>query len=181
MAAPTWRAIAAAVGAPAIAPENLIDVMNASGSGRVLRVYRAWMTPTGFGTTYNSWDNEYAIQRITGAARGTSLTPVTHDSTATALPAEVTAGTGRDVLPDVILRAFVFCELNPVSGLTDTQRRNWQLLLPNAEVWNSGYADPNTSPAVLREGYGLALTMLSKSRSSCNGRDVEIEFTNLAS
>lgn len=169
--AATWRATGAAI-AYANA-KDMLNVFNASGSAAIIRVYRAYhfnngtSAVTGVLTTMQ-------IRRITAAASGTSVTPVKHDTNSSALEAQTTCGTNQTVTGSDIFRRYVWSNDEPtVSAATMDE---WELLVPNAEVWNAGYGDSNVEPIVCRAVQGFEI--YHSGSSAVGTADLEIEFTD---
>lgn len=169
--AATWRATGAAI-AYANA-KDMLNVFNATGSAAIIRVYRAYhfnngtSAVTGVLTTMQ-------IRRITAASAGTAVTPVKHDTNSPALEAQTTCGTNQTTTGSDIFRRYVYSNDEPtVSGATQDE---WELLVPNAEVWNAGYGDTNIEPIVCRAAQGFQIYHAGSTAVST--ADLEIEFTD---
>lgn len=173
--ADTWRSTAQAI---AFATnKDMLDVLNGSGSGRVVRVYRAYH--------FNNYAAAVAgilfamtLRRTTNATSGTTVTPITHDTSNTTLAAQITSGHNRTLTlaSPSILRTYNWVNEEPV--VAGTTQANWLTLIPFCEVWNAGYADSNVQPVTLREGEGFAFY---SGTVTVGSNDFEIEFTNAAS
>ncbi len=88
----TWYFATGATAHVAAARTTLIDIFNASGSGKTLRVVGLYVIPalaavTGVGQTYE------AIRTSAVGTGGSTITPQSPSSDTTALPAQVTART----------------------------------------------------------------------------------------
>ncbi len=171
--AATWRATGTAI-AYANA-KDMLNVFNATASSRIIRVYRAYhfnngtATITGVLTTMQ-------IRRITAASAGTAVTPVKHDTNSGALAAQTTCGTNQTVSGSDIFRRYLYSNDEPtVSAATQDE---WELLVPNAEVWNAGYGDSNIEPIVCRATQGFEI--YHSGSSAVGTADLEIEFTDAA-
>lgn len=171
--ADTWRAVG--LGIAFASGKCMIDVFNASGSPRVIRIRRAYMfnnqltAVTGVLTTIR-------IGRMTNATGGTTITPVPHDTNNAALPSQVTAGTGRNINELHTFRHFLWAVDEPSLG--GYSMNEWELYVPFAEVWNAGYGDVNVQPITCRAGYGFYIK--NQGTAAVGTADFEIEFTNEA-
>lgn len=171
--AATWRATAAAV---AFAnAKDMLNVFNGTSSTRIIRCYRAYhfnngtSAVTGVLTTMQ-------IRRLTAASSGTAVTPVKHDTSSSALNANTTCGTNQTVTGSDIFRRYLWSNDEPtVSAATQDE---WELLVPNAEVWNAGYGDSNIEPIVCRATQGFEIYHSGSSTVGTN--EFEIEFTDAA-
>lgn len=171
--AATWRATGSAI-AYANA-KDMLNVFNGTSSTRIVRAYRAYhfnngtSGVTGVLTTMQ-------IRRITAASAGTAVTPVKHDTNSSSLNANTTCGTNQTVTGSDIFRRYVWSNDEPtVSGNTQDE---WELLVPNAEVWNAGYGDSNIEPIVCRATQGFEI--YHSGSTAVGTADLEIEFTDAA-
>lgn len=172
--AATWRATGAAI-AYANA-KDMLNVFNATGSSRIIRAYRAYHFNNGTGAVTGVLTT-MQIRRITAASSGTTVTPVKHDTNSSALAAQTTCGTNQTVTGSDIFRRYLWSNDEPtVSGATQDE---WELLVPNCEVWNAGYGDSNIEPIVCRQTQGFEI--YHSGSSAVGTADLEIEFTDAAS
>jgi hypothetical protein len=159
--------------------KSMHDLFNASGSGRVIRLYRAWIfnnqtgPVTGVVTTL-------VCRRLDTATPtgGSAVTPIKHDTNSSSLVAQVTAGRGRTVtaVVDGTLRRILWSGDEPaVSGATVDEL---QCLVPFAEIWNSGYGDGSVEPVVLRPVEGFDIQQ--PGANAVGVIDAEFEFTDSA-
>lgn len=171
--ADTWRSTIQ--GAAFTSGKSMLDIFQAGTGTRVYRVRRAYQFNNGtIGVT--GVLTTMRITRITAAAAGTAVTPVAHDTNNPALPADLTSGTNRTITTTDIFRQYLWSNDEPaVSAATQDE---WELLVPNAEVWNAGYGDSNVQPIVCRAGQGFQI--LHQGTSGTGSNDFEIEFTNEA-
>lgn len=171
--ADTWRATSQAVAYAS--GKSMLDIFNATGSARILRVRRAYHFNNGLGAVTGVLTN-MRLYRSTAASVGAAVTPVAHDTNNTALAAEITAGTGRTITDSDLFRQYIWSNDEPaVSGATMDE---WELLVPFAEVWNAGYGDTNVQPIVCRAVQGFHIKQ--QGSSAVGTADLEIEFTNEA-
>lgn len=169
----TWRATAGA--AAYASAKDMINVFNGAASARIIRARRAYQFNNGT-TAVVGVLTTMQIRRITSASAGTAITPVAHDTSNSALDAATTAGTNQTVVGSDIFRRYVWSNDEPVvSGATQDE---WELLVPNAEVWNAGYGDTNVQPIVCRAGQGFEI--FHSGSTAVGTADLEIEFTDEA-
>jgi hypothetical protein len=172
--AATWRATGGAIAYAS--SKDMLNVFNATGSARVIRVYRAYWFNNGV-TAVTGVLTTGQVRRITAASSGTAVTPVKHDTTSSALAAQTTCGTNQTTTGSDIFRRFLFVNEEPVVG--GTTQANWLTLVPFAEIWNAGYGDTNVEPVTCRAVEGFQL--FHSGSSAVGTADLEIEFTDSAS
>lgn len=170
----TWRATGAAV--TFANAKSMLDVFNATSSARIIRCYRGYQFNNGTGAVTGVLTT-MQIRRITAASAGTTVTPVAHDTSNSALDANTTAGHNRTATGSDIFRRYLWSNDEPsVSGTTQDE---WELLVPFAEVWNAGYGDSNIQPIVCRATQGF--NIFHSGSSAVGSNDFEIEFTDAGS
>ncbi len=174
--ADTWRATAQGV---AFANgKSMLDLFNATGTSRVVRVRRAYQFNNGTATVTGVLTTMRCVRSGTGTPTGGSgVTPVSHDTNNTALAAQITAGTGRTVTDVDILRQYLWSNDEPAVAATTLDE--WELLVPFAEVWDAGYGDADVQPITCRAVQGFHIK--HQGTSAVGSNDFEIEFTNEAS
>jgi hypothetical protein len=168
---------ASVVGATFGNGKSMLGLFNGSGSGRILRVKRIWVlnnqtsSVTGVLTT---WE----LRRSSAQSGGTSQTPVKHDTSSEAIPAQVLTATGATITEtsDAALRRWMWSNDEPAaSTLTNDET---ECIIPLNCVWDST-GDSDIEPIVLREGQGISV---KHSGSSTVGVcDIFIEFTMASS
>lgn len=169
--AATWRATSQAVAFASA--KSMIDVYNATGSARVIRVYRMYQFNNGVSAVTGVLTT-MRVNRTTAASAGTTVTAVKHDTNSSALAAQTTCGTGRTITRTDVFRQYLWSNDEPVvSGATLDE---WEMLVPFAEVWNAGYGDSNVEPLVCRAINGVEIQQSGTSAVGTN--DFEIEFTD---
>lgn len=170
--AATWRATAQAVAFGNA--KSMIDMFN--GAARVCRVYRLYQFNNGTAAVTGVL-TAMRVNRTTAASAGTTVTPVAHDTSSSALNGSTTAGTGRTITRTSIFRQYLWSNDEPaVSGATLDE---WELLVPFAEVWNAGYGDANIEPITCRQNFGVEIQ--NSGTTAVGSNDFEIEFTDAAS
>ena len=172
--AATWRATGGAIAYAS--SKDMLNVFNATGSARVIRVYRAYWFNNGV-TAVTGVLTTGQVRRITAASGGTAVTPVKHDTSSSALDAATTCGTNQTTTGSDIFRRFLFVNEEPIVG--GTTQANWLTLVPFAEIWNAGYGDTNVEPVTCRATQGFQL--FHSGTSAVGSADLEIEFTDSAS
>ena len=172
----TWRATSQ--GIAWASGKSMLDVFNAAASSRFIRVYRMYLFNNGTASVSGVL-TEVRVTRITAASGGTGVTPVAHDTSNAALNANTTAGTGRTVTDDALFRQLIYSNDEPaVSG---SSMDEWELLVPFAEIWNSGYGDSNVQPLTAVSGTAQGYHIKNQGTTAVGSASAEIEFTDSAS
>lgn len=152
-------------------------VLNAAGSGVVVRVYRCWLTSPQITTVTGATNHIVQVQRMTAVTTATTVTPVAYDTASTALPAQVTAGSAASVTAGTNLERFYFpCDEVALPSVAASWT-NLFALFPMALVFDAGYGDNSVGcePIVCREGQGLAL--VCSTGGTVGTYDCQLEFT----
>lgn len=170
--ADTWHAFSSAVAYAA--NKHMIDVFNGSASTRTIRIYRAWLFNNQT-TAITGVLNFVSIFRTSAGSGGTTITPVAHNTSNTALNANTTAGTGRTVTTGDQFRRLLMSPDEPNVSTTDWD--SLMCLVPFAEIWNSGYGDTVVDPITCRNGVNEGFTIQSITQT-VGTADMELEFTN---
>jgi hypothetical protein len=169
--AATWHAFTQA--AAYAANKHMLDVFNSSGATTV-RIYRAWLFNNQTSGVTGVL-NFVSIFRTSASSGGTAVTPVAHNTSNTALPAQVTAGTNRTITNGAQFRRLLMSPDEPSISTAD-----WDALMclvPFAEIWNSGYGDSVVDPVTCLTGQAQGFTIQSITQT-VGTADLEIEFTN---
>lgn len=169
--AQTYRAVA--TGVTFASNKSMLTVFNGSGSGRIVRVKRAWMlnnqtsSVTGVLTTME-------VRRISASSGGTAVTPVKHDTSSENMPAQVVCAHGpTDTLTgDAPYSRFMWSNDEPATGsLTNDETE----CLPSLSIILDTTGDADIEPIVLREGQGLCIRHTGS--TGVGIADLIIEFT----
>ena len=169
----TWRATSQAVAFAS--GKSMLDVFNATGSTRIVRIRRAYQFNNGTSGVIGVL-TAMRLYRTTTASAGSTVTPVKHDTDNTGLNANTTCGTGRTCTDSDLFRQYIWSNDEPsVSGATQDE---WELLVPFCEVWNAGYGDTAVQAIVCRAVQGFHIKQQGSSAVGTN--DFEIEFTDEA-
>ncbi len=155
--------------------KSLIDVFNGSGSGRILRIQRVWILNTNFIASSNLLSH-LELRRTDASGTTPVIVPISNDSAAQALPAQVTVGIDRSTRSAGVLRRILWA--TSIFAFSSSNIQNLECLIPFGEVWNAGYSDADVQKLTLREGEGFDIKQTGTSTAGWG--DFEIEFTNEA-
>lgn len=171
----TWQAIA--TGVAYAANKHMIDVFNSSSSTRYIRIYRAYLFNNGTASVTGVL-NTLRCNITTAASAGTSVTPITMDTSNSTLNANTTAGHNRTITVGNIIRQLLHSPDEPTVTTLDWDALG--TLVPFAEVWNAGYGDSTIQPVTCNasEGRGFSIQSITQTVGSA---DSEIMFTDSAS
>lgn len=172
--AATWRGTSAAIAWASA--KSMIDIFQAVGSTKVLRCTRFYLFNNGTGAVTGVLITVQVRRIITAVSGGSTVTPVKHDTTSAALNANTSMGTGRTVTGSDVFRRIVMSNDEPaVSGSTMDE---WELLVPNALIFEAGYGDSNVESIVCNAATTEGADITQTSASAVGTCDAEIEFTN---
>jgi len=165
--------VASRLGAFLTTSKFILDVFNPAASGKIVKVYRIWAQNSQT-AAITGVPLQFTIFRTTAASAGTSIVPVTFDSTNTAL-GTVSAGTGRTVTAaagDALRRVWWSSDEASVNGGTVDE---WQNYTSYNYWWNSTFNDANVEPIVCQAGQGVAIQQITT--SVVGSIDIFMEFT----
>ncbi len=150
----------------------MLTLMNPTGSGKVVKVYRVWAEiPSQIlaitGVLYLG-----ILARCNTVSGGVTTTPVSYDSSNTAL-GTVSSGSKRTATIVSTLRRVLFS--NDEAVLNSATMDEYLLLNLRNEIWNSSTKNTDIQPLVLRENEGL--TFQNTTATSVSFLDVFMEFT----
>jgi hypothetical protein len=151
----------------------LLGVFNGSGSGRIVRVYRAWILNNGT-TAVTGVLTNIELRRTSAGSGGTAITPLKHDSTSESFPAQINVATNQTVTTTDLFRRIVWSNDEATANAT-ASLDELETLVPLNCIWDVGYNDANVTPIVLREGQGLALVNIGN--TSVGSADIFFEVT----
>lgn len=177
--AATYRAIATGV-TWSTSAKCMLKVFNASGSGVVLRVYRVWVLNNQTANVTGVIPIVQLVRTSTVGTGGTVITPIKHDTSSSALPAQVTAMSGDTSIGtiDATFRRSIFSSDEPAVGTMTIDEL--ESIVPLSVFWDTGYIDTGVEPITLREGYGV-MVYCAGIASAAGNVDVIIEFTSAGS
>ena len=173
--ADTWRAVGNQIAFGNL--KSMLDIFNATGSGRVLRVYRCYHWNSVPALVAGVLTTMQLRRTITGSSGGVAVTPVKHATTNAALHANVTAGTGRTTTDSDLFRQYTW--ENDDSAMGNSTISEWELMMPYTEIWNAGHGEEAVQPVTCRENQGFHIKHAGSTVIGNN--DFEIEFTNASS
>ncbi len=162
--------------------KNLVAVNNATGSGKLIKIYRifCWNPQTG---SVSGGMTGLLLGRISGVSSGgTSLTFVPHSSCVSAGSATpftgCTAVDGATTITASIGTEFrrIFRATDEISAATGSRDEienvhPWQLL------WDTGYAESNVEPFILRENEGFLIRTDASPANAAGGFRFHLELT----
>lgn len=169
----TWSASAQVV--TYASGKSMISLFNGAAATRVLRVYRMYH----FNSNTSSVSGvltEMRVNRISTSTGGTTITPVSFDTTNSALEGAVVAATGANNTVSALFRRYIYSNDEPTVGTGTIDE--FELLIPFACVWQEGYGDSNMQALTARvdEGYEIK----QQGTSAVSSADLEILFTDSA-
>lgn len=142
-----------------------LALINKTGSGKIVRLWRASIGELNGGT---SGDYVAELRSITASSGGDAVVPVAFDSTAPALPSQVTAVAGPTSTTGTTVLRRVFgslshLEITALSGLARSlSAAKWQ---PHSDAQRF----------TLREGQGIALVPVSPGRAANRSLRVQVK------
>lgn len=135
----------------------MLGVFNGSGSGLILRVYRAWLLNNQT-VAVTGLNNRMRIDRLTTGSGGTDVLPIRHDSATSTLPSSIVCATNMSFTREVTIRRFLWSSDEPVgtgASTIDELQVNPAFTKVINNEWS--YSSSTVEPYVLREGYGLGI------------------------
>jgi len=151
----------------------MLGVFNGSGSGKVVRLYRAWLLNNGV-TAVTGVLTNIELRRTTTGSGGSAITPMPHDSTNAALPSQLAIATNQSVTTSDLFRRLVWSNDEATANVACTIDE-LETLPQLSQIWDVGYGDLNVEPIVCREGQGVAL--INTGNTSVGSVDVIFEIT----
>jgi hypothetical protein len=158
------------------ANKTMLGLWNGTGSGQVLRLYRIWLLNNQV-VPVTGVLTHIELRRISAGSGGVAITPTIHDTTGTALHANVLCSTNMTVTPTDIFKRIVWSTDEPAANATCTMDE-FECVPIFTCIWEVGYRDPNTEPLTIRENSGIALTNIGAIVGTV---DVMFQFTVAAS
>jgi len=169
----TWQALSQ--GVAFAAAKSMHDVFNAAAAARTVDCYRFAM-----------WNNQTAavaaaltlmvIRRTTASSAGTAITPVAHSTANTALNANTTAGNGRTVTGSATFRRWLWLTEEAIT--TGTGQPNWEIMLPNTQIYLPTAGDSNLQPLRCVSGNSEGYDIQNNGAGAVGTADLEITFTD---
>ena len=172
--AETWHALHTSVAFAS--GKSMADLFNTDGT-KIEKVWRCWCFNATTATVTGGMTNMRIYRLTTGAPTGGStVTALAHDTNNAALPAGVTSGTGRTPTRGSAFRQWYWSTDESATGAGTIDEL--ECLVPNALVWDSGYADSNVQPITCRQNFGFELRQEGTTAVASTQIDVDFEFTN---
>jgi hypothetical protein len=152
--------------------KSLADITNGDAT-KIAKVWRWWLLNNQT-SAITGVVLLLVFRRLTAVSTaGTTLTPVAHDTNNAALDADITCGTGRTTTPGSTFRRIMVSSDEPAaSGGTWDEL---ECIVPNQQIWDSGYGDANVQPMTLRQNQGMDLQQTTT--SVVGVCDIDFEFT----
>lgn len=163
------------------AGKNMYALVNHTGSGQIVDVYRIWMTTmqTGAVTGGTALIGLWQCTSVSSFTAGAAQTFVKHDTSSGAVNANVkaNAGTTTSLTKNTKIKNFTrYTEEFAVSDAAmEALNANF---FPINYLWDTGYGDSNIQPLRLREGEGIVLfTPASGGGTYVGSADITVEMT----
>ncbi len=176
--AQTYRAKYAAV---AVANNrHMATIWNGSGSGRIVRVTRIWIT-TKQTASVSGVITKFSIYKMTAdGSNGTTITPIAYDTSSEAIPAQVTFryNPTADITYDTNVLYRSMCFSTDEYAVADATIDGVQTMIPIMVMWDTGYGESDLQFLTLREGEGITIFNTPSTVGTVN---IDIEFTMGAS
>lgn len=142
--------------------KNLLAINNATGSGKLIKIYRIWVINNGTGAVSGGVTGILLGRMAAVSSGGTATNFIPHSSAVTASAATpftgISAVTGATTITGTIAtelrRVFKASDEIAASGAT---MEEIQMIPQWAAIWDTGYADANVEPLVLRENQGILI------------------------
>lgn len=156
-----------------------LALFNASGSGKILRVYRVWVTQSAQDVAITGSQQLLGLNRITAiTASNWTIAPVPYNSGAASVPSQVSAGSKFTVTTSDLFRRIAWSsDERTIQASTIDEFQNVPGL---AYMWDVGYSDANVEPIVCREGQGVSIQNIgytATAPANAGYLDAFIEFT----
>lgn len=155
------------------ATKSMLGLLN--GGSNILRCYRYCIFNT-HTTAVTAALTTMQVRRLTALSSGTSVTPVAHDTSSSALSSVTCVHGGTATGSDIFRRFMWLCEEATATGVTQA---NWEVLIPVGIVFFPTGGDSNLEPIVCRNTYGTDI--YHPGASTVTTQEFEITFTNAAS
>lgn len=163
------------------AGKNMYAIVNHTGSGQTVDIYRIWMNSMNTSTTTGgiALVELWACTSVSSFTSGAAQTFVKHDTSSGAVDAliKANAGTTTSLTKNTMIKRFIrYTEEfavsdNSLEGLNAN-------FFPITYLWDSGYGDSNIQPLRLREGEGIVLfTPAAGGGTYAGSTDITVEMT----
>lgn len=160
--------------------KTMLAIFNGAGSGRVIRLYKAWMINNPHAAVTSTLTS-LKLDRLTNVTGGSDIKSSVdrHDSTSESLTgiSQITITTGSSItsLASGNIRQIVWSANTPASIGAQNTIGEIQSIYCQMRIWEGGYYNTTLEPLVLREGEGVGIYQPS---SNTNGYvECLMEFT----
>ncbi len=162
--------------------KNLLAISNATGSGKLIKIYRIWVYNPTTGTVSGGVTGLLLGRSATVYSGGTALNFLPHSSAVAASSATpftgIAAASGATTITATMGTEFrrVFRATDEIAagGATMDEVQN---IMPWAVLWDTGYADANVEPLVLRENQGFLIRTDSSPANAVGNFTLKVELT----
>jgi hypothetical protein len=161
--------------------KNLLAINNATASGKLIKIYRMWAINNGTGAVSGGMTGLLLGRMASVSSGGTAIPFVPHSSCVTA--GSNTPFTGISAVSGATtITGTIATELRRVFKATDeiaaggATMEEIQLIRPWATIWDTGYADANVEPLVLRENQGILLRTDSSPANAVGSFTINVEL-----
>lgn len=164
--------------------KSLATIYNRSGSSLIVRIYRITILNNQTVAVTNGVLTTIELRKISASTVGANVAGnpgvnvLKHDTNSANLHANIEVSTGAtDTVGADTFRRFMWSTDEPAA--TAATIDEWECLPVFNIVWDSGYADTNLDPIVLRANEGLSIKQ--PGANTLGICDICIEFTTAAS
>jgi hypothetical protein len=161
--------------------KNLLAINNATGSGKLIKIYRIWVINNGTGTVSGGMTGILLGRMAAVSSGGTAINFQPHSSCVTANSATpftgISAVSGATTITGTIATELrrVFKATDELTAASGTMEEI-QLVRPWAVIWDTGYADSNVEPLVIRENQGILLRTDSAPANTVGQFSINVEL-----
>lgn len=169
--AATWVAQASVA---FVATRSLLAIYN--GGANVIRAYRYCIFNT-HTVAVTAALTTMQVRRLTALTVGTTVTPVKHDTSSSALTSVSCGSNNATVTATDVFRRFMW--LLEEATTTGVTQANWEVLIPVGIVFFPTGGDTNLEPITCRNTYGTDI--YNSGAGAVSTQEFEITFTDAAS
>lgn len=163
------------VGVTFASGKSMTDVQQTITGTNTLRVYRIWLFNNQTSAVTGVMTPMAIRHQNTAATVGTTSTFVKHSSANAAVGAQITAGFGRTIVAGSTVRKILWGNDEPAVSTATIDEM--ELLVPNCEIWNSGYGDSNVQPLTCVASAAEGVDLQQSGSSAVGVADIEFEVT----
>lgn len=157
--------------------KSMLTIWNGSGSGRVIRIYKAWgvnhANVAATGTLA-----KISLYRISASSSGTDISSkiVKHQTANENLPAQVLIRHSSTDTTSSVIRQIVYVSGTSATAIASTYSiQQWASIYSISRFFEAGYYNSTIEPIVVRENEGVSIKCVG---TTTNGfMECVIEFT----